>query len=67
MFSLHKNKRGSREDKVYKNPKTGKNKNITMNNKETKLAIATSSVFYVPSIVSNKCICWIRNVKAKKC
>ena len=38
-----------------------------MNNKETKLPIATSnSVFSFPSIVCNKCICQLQDVKVKK-
>ena len=37
-----------------------------MNNKETKLPIATSnSVFSFPSIVCNKCICQLQDVKLK--
>lgn len=39
-----------------------------MNNKETKLPIATSnSVFSFPSIVCNKYICQLQDVKAKNC
>ena len=39
-----------------------------MKNEKLKLAIATSnSVFSFPSIVCNKCICQLQDVKAKKC